>query len=115
MKEEKFKVINFIRELIVNLDNLLDNFPKKDIEIKNRIRTNSYDLLEIVYEANLKSNDIDRKNLLETSLAKIKIIDFLVNLCYDKQIINGKKYVKFGNKIDDITKYLIGWIKSIKS
>lgn len=50
MKDEKFKVINFIRKLIVNLDSLLDNFPKKDIELKNRIRTNSYDLLELAYE-----------------------------------------------------------------
>ncbi len=50
MKEEKFKVINFIRKLVVNLDNLLDNFPKKDIELKNRIRENSYDLLELAYE-----------------------------------------------------------------
>ena len=52
MKEEKFKVINNIRELLVIIDNELDNFPKKDIEIKNRIRNNSYDLLEIVYYAN---------------------------------------------------------------
>lgn len=56
MKEEKFKVINFIRKLILNLDNLLDNFPKKDLELKNRIRQNSYDLLELVYEANVSSN-----------------------------------------------------------
>ena len=34
MKEEKFKVINFIRKLVVNLDNLLDNFPKKRYRIK---------------------------------------------------------------------------------
>ena len=115
MKEEKFKVINFIRNLVLNLDKLLDNFPKKDIEIKNRIRENSYDLLEIVYEANVTSDDAYKKKLLEKILAKIKVIDFLVNLCYDKQIINNKKYIKFGNSIDDITKYIIGWIKSIQS
>lgn len=34
MKEEKFKVINFIRELIVYLDKYLDNFPRKDILYK---------------------------------------------------------------------------------
>ena len=38
MKQEKFQVINFIRELIIHIDNNLDNFPKKDIELKNRIR-----------------------------------------------------------------------------
>lgn len=73
MKEEKFKVINFIRKLIVNLDNLLDNFPKKDVELKNRIRQNSYDLLELVYEANTSSNVENKKHLLEKSIAKIKV------------------------------------------
>lgn len=113
MKEEKFKVINFIRKLIVNLDNLLDNFPKKDVELKNRIRQNSYDLLELVYEANTSSDVENKKHLLEKSIAKIKVIDFLVNICYDKQIINSKKYIKFGNSIEDIIKYLTGWIKSL--
>ena len=113
MKEEKFKVINFIRNLVLNLDSLLDNFPKKDIELKNRIRQNSYDLLELVYEANTSSDIENKKKLLEKSTAKVKIIDFLVNICYDKQIINSKKYVKFGNSIEDIIKYLTGWIKSL--
>ena len=52
MKEEKFKVINFIRELIIYLDKYLENFPKKDIEIKNRIKNISYNILELTYKAN---------------------------------------------------------------
>ena len=30
----------------------MENFPKKNKELKNKIKTNSYDLLEIAYEAN---------------------------------------------------------------
>ena len=37
MKIEKFKVINFIRELLIMIDKEMDNFPKKDIELKNRM------------------------------------------------------------------------------
>lgn len=114
MKEEKFKVINYIRELIVEIDNELENFPKKDLEIKNRLRNNSYDLLEIAYYANNISNTESKIVSLEKAIAKIKVIDFLINLCYDKKIINTKKYYKIGEKIDSIVKYLIGWIKSIK-
>ena len=44
MNKEKFKIIQFIRELIVYIDSSMENFPKKDIELKNRIRNNSYDL-----------------------------------------------------------------------
>ena len=113
MKEEKFKVINFIRTLILNLDSLLDNFPKKDIELKNRIRNNSYDLLELAYKANMTANKEHRREILEEALAKVKIIDFLVNICYDKKLINSKRYVKFGNTMEDINKYITGWIKSI--
>ncbi len=114
MKTEKFKVIQFIRELLILIDNQMDNFPKKDIELKNRIRMNSYDLLEISYEANSTQDVEYKKELLNKALAKIKIIDFLLNLSFDKQIINQKRYYKFGNKIDDITKYIIGWINSFK-
>lgn len=113
MKQEKFQVINFIRELIIHIDNNLDNFPKKDIELKNRIRNNSYDLLEIAYKANNTDENELKIRLLEDIIAKIKVIDFLLNLCYDKEIINSKKYIKFGQKMDDILKYTVGWKKTI--
>lgn len=114
MKEEKFKAINFIRNLIIELDKELTNFPKKDIEIKNRIRNNSYDLLELAYEANTTTSETDKRRLLEKVISKIKVIDFLINLAYDNMLINSKKYVKLGRRIDDIIKYTVGWMKNIK-
>lgn len=94
MKEEKFKVLQFIRDLLVTIDKEMDNFPKKDIELKNRIRTNTYDLLEIAYEANNCQEVEYKKRLLNKALSKVKVIDFLLNLSFDKQIINQKKYYK---------------------
>ena len=111
MKEEKFKVIHFIREMIVYIDKYLDNFPKKDIEIKNRIRNISYDLLELSYMANITKEN--KNPYIEKIIAKVKVLDFLLNLCYDKQIINSKRYTKFGEKLDDILKYAAGWQKSL--
>ena len=108
-----FKIIQYIRELIINIDNNLDNFPKKDIELKNRVRCSSYDLLELAYEANVIKEKEEKTKLLYQMIAKLKIIDFLINLCYDKQIINSKKYFKFGENIDDISKYIAGWGKSL--
>ena len=84
MQKEKFKVINFIRELVNNIDKNLENFPKKDIEIKNRIRNVSYDLLELTYEANTTNNDELKIIAIDKCIAKAKLIDFLVNLSYEK-------------------------------
>lgn len=113
IKEEKFKVIQFIRELIIYIDKNLDNFPKKDIELKNRLRNNSYDLLEMAYLANTVKKEETKRELLEKIIAKVKVIDFLLNICYEKEIINSKKYMKFGNKMDDILKYTLGWLKML--
>ena len=114
MKTEKFKVLQFIREFILTIDKDMDNFPKKDIEIKNKIRMNSYDLLEIAYEANSTPDVEYKKKLLNRMIAKIKVLDFLVNMTYDKKVITEKKYYKFGNKLDDIIKYVTGWVNSLK-
>ena len=113
MKEEKFKIIDFVRNFIIQVDKELDNFPKKDIEIKNKIRSNSYELLEMAYEANTTLSQENRLRILEKCMAKIKLIDFLLNLSYDKQIISNKKYIKLGMIMDDIVKYMSGWIKKI--
>lgn len=77
MKEEKFKIIQYIRELIINIDNNLDNFPKKDIELKNRVRCSSYDLLELAYEANVIKEKEEKTKLLYKMIAKL---NFFVSL-----------------------------------
>ena len=113
MKEEKFRVIQFSRELIITLENHLDNFPRKDMELKSRIKNVSYDILENLYIANTITDDEEKVSMLYHTIAKLKLLDCLLNLCYDKQIINSKRYIKFGEKMDDILKYISGWIKII--
>lgn len=115
MKYEKFKIINLIKNLIIAIDNNLVNFPKKEIELKQEIKRSAYELLEIVYESNITTNINKRENLQERAIAKLKYIDFLINVCYDKKIINGKKYLKFGENIDNIIRYIVAWKNSNKS
>ena len=114
MKKDKFKLLNLIKELIVNIENNLKNFPKKEIELKHKIRDTSYNLLLLSYEAN-NTSDVNRRiELQEKCLAYIKYIDFMFNLCYDKEIINGNKYIKFGEKLDTIARYVVAWRNTTK-
>lgn len=113
MKKEKFKVIDHIRQLLIFIDDDLDNFPKKEIELKNRIKNNSFDILELSYEANVTEDINYKKKLIEKILAKIKVTDFLLNVSFDKKLISQKKYIKLATKLDDVTKYSTGWLNSI--
>lgn len=109
MKIEKFKIANLIKEFAIIIDKNLINFPKKEIELKHKIKEANYNLLLVVYEANTTTNNEYRIKLQEKAIAMVKYLDFLINLCYDKQIINGKKYLKFGEKLDLIIRYIIAW------
>ena len=111
MRVDKFQVINLTKELILAVENNLTNFPKSEIELKKNIRNSSYDMLLIAYEANVTVDLELKKKLIDKMIAKIKYLDFLINMCYDKKIINGKKYIKFGESLDNIIRYANGWRK----
>ena len=111
MTEEKFRVIQLTREFILIVDKELDNFPRKDIEIKARLRNTCFDLLEILYKANMIENIEKKKELLEIAIAKIKIIDFLINLSFDRELISNKKYLRLGTKLEEMIRYITGWLK----
>lgn len=114
MKYEKFKIVNMVKDLIANIDKNLTNFPKKEIELKKNIKDTAYNLLLILYEGNVTENRERRIEIQEKAIAKVKYLDFLINICYDKQIINGKKYIKFGESLEEIIRYIVAWKNATK-
>ena len=95
---------------IKEVGNVLSSvFPKKDMELKNSIKTVVNNLLLDVYPANTSTDGKRRKILQEDIIAKIKYLDFMMNLTYDKGIINSKKHLKFGEKLSYLLKYVNAW------
>ncbi len=113
--KDKFYVTRLIKELIHSFDQYLTNFPHKEIEIKREIMSTSYQMLKIAYEANTTFDLKKRVDIQDKIISNIKYLDYLVNVCYDKQIINSKRYLKFGENLDYLLKYVIGWRKSSRA
>jgi len=64
MKNDKFKIIEFMRKLIIYFDKILINFPKKDLELKTILINELYYTLKLLYITNdMKKidNKIDNK------------------------------------------------------
>ena len=112
MKEENFKILQFIREWFVAIEKELDNFPTKDIELNKKIREDSLDILELSYLANTTLDVNVKKDTITRIIAKVKVIDFLINVAYDKKAIGEKKYYKLGLRLGDIAKYSNAWLKN---
>ena len=100
--KDNFVITNLIKKLIKDFDTYLTNFPHKEIELKREIMNTSYD--------NNKRLDIQDK-----IISYIKYLDFLVNCCFEKKIINGKKYIRFGENLDYLLRHVLGWRKTSRA
>lgn len=114
-KDNKFILIELTKDLINTIEKQLINFPKKDMELKQQLKKTAYDILLFAHEANC-TVDIKKKiDLQEKCIARIKMIDFMINQCYDKQIINNRRYIRFGEKLSNLLKYFVGWTNKSKN
>lgn len=107
--KDKFYIINLVKKLINDFDKYLTNFPHVYIELKREIMNTSYDMLKIVYEANITYDKNKRIDIQDKVISYIKYLDFLINSCYEKKIINSKKYLRFGDNLDYLLKYINTW------
>ena len=111
MNNDKFIIARYIKDFIKMLDDYLLNYPKKYFELRNRLVSDSYELLELVYLANYTSIS-DRKNIQLKSLMKINIIDFYIEESYKKKIISEKQGIRLSNSLMIINKMLHKWINN---
>ena len=108
---DKLLIITRIKKTIIYLDGIIDNFPTKEIVLRDKLKSTIFDLLEIAYLANSSENK-ERKKFQKELLVKIKLLDFYIKISCDKKIINYKRYEKIGKHLLEITKLVQAWIKN---
>ena len=115
MNKSKFYIVTLVQNIIIDFDKYLTNFPHIYIELKKEIMNTSYEMLKITIEANATYDNNKRMDIQDKIISYIKYLDFLVNSCYDKKIINSKRYLKFGENLDYLLRYALGWRKQSRA
>jgi hypothetical protein len=110
-EDDKLLVITRIKKTIIYLDGVVENFPNKELVLKDSLKSTIFNLLEIAYMANV-STDNDRLECQRNLLVKMKMLDFYIKISFDKKYISYKRYGQIGNHLLEITKLIQGWIKS---
>ncbi len=109
--EDNFKIFYYIKRLIKYYDKILINFPHKELELKKILVNELHLILKLSYLANESKNDI-RYNYQCEMVASIKFVCFITDECEEKCIISKKQYLLIGENLNNILKYLKGWMKS---
>lgn len=105
-----FLIASKAKEVILRINNVLCNIPRKDYYYKDQTNKYSIYLLEYIYEAN-ECKDIDRLAiLLNKILTNIAMIDFLLERFMLNKYINEKSLIKICELLIEIKKMCVVWI-----
>lgn len=109
MNNDRFKIVNNIKLFIKYIDKIIINYPRSSFNLKNRLESTSYELLELVFLTNIVE---DRKFYQRKIISKISMLDFYLELSYDKRYISLKVFNKGINMLNTMRKMIFGWIKN---
>lgn len=107
---DNFIISKKTKKFILDLYNLIENIPRKDFFIKEKINLTTFDLLENIYLANSDLDDFETHYL--NIIKNISILDFLLEILYRKKYISLKQLEKEGYLLTEITKMVKDWKKN---
>lgn len=105
---DNFTIALKTKKLILNIYNLLENIPRKDFFIKDKMNKVTFLLLEDIYLANYS---LDNFNLYYDRIRKnIALLDFLLEILYKKKYISLKQLEKEIYLLTEINKMTSKWM-----
>ncbi len=75
------------------------------------LKKETIELLTLIYRANSR---YDKNDVLQTAREQIEVIRLLIRLMKDMHQISIDKFVKVNQSVENVSKQLTGWQKSIK-
>lgn len=108
-----FKILQKYKSFLMNLDNLLENIPRKDMYFKDKIKNISLDVLKDIL---LCSYDTSSVKIYRTSIkANIALLDFMLERLLLKKYISEKNLYKLASELVEINKMVTGWLNNNES
>ena len=109
-----FKILQKYKSFRMNLDNSLENIPRKDMYFKDRIKNIYLDVLKGILL--LCSYDTSSVKMYRTSIkANIALLDFMLERLLLKKYISEKNLYKLASELVEINKMVTGWLNNNES
>lgn len=75
------------------------------------IKKETIELITLIYRANVKR---DKNEVLQEARERIEVVRLFIRLMKDMQQISIKQFVQINESVENVSKQLTGWQKSIK-
>ncbi len=99
-------------DLLLEIFKFTRDFKKEyKYTIGESLKKETISLLTLIFRANSRQ---DKKMVLQEARESIEVIRLFIRLMKDLHEISLKKFVQVNKKVEDVSKQLTGWQKSLK-
>lgn len=74
------------------------------------LKKETLELITLIFQANSKT---DKKETIQTAREKIEVVRLFIRLMKDLKQISIKKFVQVNKQVENVSKQLTGWQKSV--
>lgn len=110
-RDEDFRVMFYIKELIQIFEDNSEYFPKKFLEYKYNIRKNIFDMSLNCYKANATVIKTKRIEYIDLASAHFSMVAFLLSFVQENKLIDKKSLNKINKRIDMLGSIFGAWRK----
>ena len=98
-------------DLLIEIFQFTKEFSKDyKYTVGESLKKETIELLTLIYQANSQK---DKRDVLQEARERIEVIRLFIRLMKDMKQINLKKFVSVNKVVENVSKQLAGWQKSI--
>ena len=109
--KDKLILINKYKDLIEIYSDYSLIYPRKYLKFKDMLESLLFDNLKEMYIINSISNKNIKFSRKEELLGKLKYLNYLFERLNKLNILTDKQYKVLYLKLEEIYKYLVGWVR----
>jgi hypothetical protein len=100
-------------DLLMEIFQFTKEFSKEyKYTVGESLKKETIELLTLIFRANSRP---DKDMVLQEARERIEVIRLFIRLMKDLQQISLKKFVQVNQKVEEVSKQLTGWQKSMKN
>jgi len=99
-------------DLLIGIFRFTKDFSREyKYTVGEKLKNETLDLIILIYRANSKKNKVET---LQNAREHIEVIRLLIRLLKDLRQINLKKFVNINKLVENVSKQITGWQKSVR-
>lgn len=108
--QDKLLIATKLKKTIEYIDKAILNYPHTEVILKNKIIESCYQILELVYKANV----FKETNYMKELIVKVRMLNYYIEISLDKKLISFKKYENIGKYLLELIKMVNVWMNNEK-